>query len=233
MRQQVLDEEIRYECLTCAACCRHPWLVEVDPEKLDAIVRHDWAAKYPQLRDRAPVVTTTVYGKQTNVLNKNGQGACVFLDADNLCLLHKELGFDAKPQICKRFPYFSASMPDKDHVSANFACRGVQADQGPDMFEAQERILAQVPPGRGPRDGHTEVALLVGHLIDCASAHALCDLWAAPFDPGTSANIWRRYALAMRYLVTAVRAVPMFRYPLSCRRRLRGGRRSSHGCSSR
>ncbi len=205
MRLQVVDKEIRYECTSCAACCRQPWLAEVEPERLQPILDHDWAAKYPQLRERPGVVQATVDNRAANVLNKNNKGECIFLDADNLCIIHKELGYEAKPQICKRFPYFSAPMPDRDHISANFGCHGVQRHEGPDMEQARADILRQVPEGRGPAGGSTDVALLVGQLIDADAAARLCDRWADLFDCGVSLNIWQRYATALRMLVAAVR----------------------------
>ncbi len=48
---------------------------------------------------------------------------CIFLK-DNLCILHKEYGFDYKPEMCKRFPFYFYK-DDSIMVDISWACPGV------------------------------------------------------------------------------------------------------------
>jgi Fe-S-cluster containining protein len=208
MRLQILDNEIRYECGSCAECCRQPWLEAIEPEKLAAIQSFDWAAKYPQLAGREPVSQALLDGRRVPVVSKKDNGECLFLDDDNLCIIHKELGYEAKPQICRRFPHYSASMPDADRISANFGCPSVQSGQGPSMEEKREDILNTLPPSKHPAGRSTDVALMIGHLIPLEAASALADRWADLFHPNESSDLWERFARALRITIAATKAEP-------------------------
>ena len=208
MRPQLLDDEVRFECGSCAACCRQPWLIYVEEEKRGPIEAFDWAAKYPQLAHRAPLTQAQVNGRQVPVLAKKDSGECVFLDADHLCIIHKELGYQAKPAICRRFPHYAASMPDAERISANFGCPAVQAGRGPALEEKRRDILSTIPASKSVSGGATDVALLVGHLIQLEAANALADRWADLFAPDTSEDLWSRFARAIRITVAAVRTEP-------------------------
>ena len=208
MRKQVVDHEFRFECGSCAACCRQPWLIRVEEEKCGPIEGFDWGAKYGQLVGREPLARAQVTGGEVPVLAKKDNGECVFLDADRLCIIHKELGYEAKPLICRRFPYYGAPMPDVDHLSANFGCPAVQAGRGPTMEEKRQDILSTMPASKASAGGFSDVALLVGHLIPLEAANVLADHWADLFDPETSEDLWSRFAAALRITTAAVRAEP-------------------------
>ncbi|UCG32163.1 MAG: YkgJ family cysteine cluster protein [Phycisphaerales bacterium] len=208
MRLQVLDNEIRYECHSCAACCRQPWLEHVEDDKLGPVRGFNWGAKYPQLAGHDPILMAEVNGQQLPMLAKKDNGECLFLDSDNLCVIHKELGYEAKPEACRRFPFFSAPMPDADHISAHFACPSVQEGSGPSIQEQRDDILRTVPMSSPTRDTFTEVALLVGHLIPLEAAHALVDRWAGLFDPDQPGDLWARFARAIHVALQAVQTEP-------------------------
>jgi Fe-S-cluster containining protein len=208
MRLQILDDEIRYECHSCTACCTPPWLVHVEQEKLDAIRGFDWGTRYPQLAGHDPILMADVNGRQLPMLAKKDNGECIFLDADKLCIIHKELGYEAKPETCRRFPFFSAPMPDADHISAHFACPAVQDGDGPCIEEQRDDILRTVPMSSPTQAGFTDVALLVGHLIPLEAAHALADRWADLFHPDEPGDLWARFARAIQVAVQAVQTEP-------------------------
>jgi hypothetical protein len=75
-------------------------------------------------------------------------GRCVFLDRDNLCVVHKASGLEAKPIACQFFPFHAIAAPDGAiHVALNTGCRRLvemNADDAPlDAGEAA-RLLDQV-----------------------------------------------------------------------------------------
>lgn len=87
-------------------------------------------------------------------LAQRPDGSCVFLMEDGLCRIHKELGFDAKPLVCRMFPL---QIVPRDHsavVTIRRACPSAAADLGQTVEEqlefarqlARERHLADAAP---------------------------------------------------------------------------------------
>jgi Fe-S-cluster containining protein len=65
------------------------------------------------------------------------EGRCVFLGEDGLCVVHRELGADAKPALCRMYPLNVAIAPDGiAYVSLNMECAGYARGQhGPPLEE--------------------------------------------------------------------------------------------------
>jgi Fe-S-cluster containining protein len=92
------DGRLAYDCVTCGAkCCRHNGFdALVDPE----LQRH--LAERHALRfflDRCDA------GADNHYHARNFDPACFFLDDRNLCSLHVQHGFAAKPETCRLFPF--------------------------------------------------------------------------------------------------------------------------------
>lgn len=66
-------------------------------------------------------------------------GACVFLETDGRCAVHAQLGHDAKPVPCRRFPFVVMAHGEQRYVRASFACPTVVAARGagPDEIAAE------------------------------------------------------------------------------------------------
>jgi hypothetical protein len=79
----------------------------------------------------------------TQVMCHLRDGSCVFLSDDRRCIIHSELGGDAKPHPCRLFPYQVIATPDGVAVSISPECRGfvearngkALADQEPELRE--------------------------------------------------------------------------------------------------
>ena len=106
MQPQMFDESVRFRCECCTACCDQPWRTMIEPDKVHALDAHDFTA-YPQLAGQ------TLYYKDGSDstglyrLAKDEGTRCVFLDSDGLCIIHKELGPEAKPSMCRQFPFLA------------------------------------------------------------------------------------------------------------------------------
>jgi hypothetical protein len=114
----------------CSGCCRG-WNVNLTEAEAAPFKGFDWRATRPRFAGLEP-------------LEPLGEGryrlahiadSCIFLDDDNLCAIHKELGFDAKPRMCKQFPYHPVETPDGIVGSFDFACPTVVADEGAPIEE--------------------------------------------------------------------------------------------------
>jgi len=73
-------------------------------------------------------------------IRKRPDGACVFLQDDGLCRIHKELGFDRKPIACQLFPFSFHPAEGGVVVTTSFACPAVIANDG-EPLQRQTRVL--------------------------------------------------------------------------------------------
>jgi hypothetical protein len=89
-----------------------------------------------------------VQGAPMRVLRRI-EGRCVF-HAEGRCAIHAELGANAKPALCRRYPFNVAVDPDGiAHISINMECGGyARGRQGPllsDTLGAELQVLLAVP----------------------------------------------------------------------------------------
>jgi hypothetical protein len=70
----------------------------------------------------------------------------VFLGEDQRCGIHRHLGYGAKPQVCREFPYHFVETPDGIATGLSFACRAVLHHQGVPLTQ-QRGEVADVAAG--------------------------------------------------------------------------------------
>lgn len=70
------------------------------------------------------------------------EGHCVFLAERNLCGIHKEMGYEAKPEVCKIFPYLIIPTPDGVRVAASFYCTAVQRNHGQPLSGHRPQVVS-------------------------------------------------------------------------------------------
>lgn len=116
----VIEEGLRFSCHRCGACCRR-FVVDLEPDEVAAIARHDWAAEDPRYRDGFTVRGENQWGEPRDELKKWGE-ACIFLDVDGLCLVEKRLGREAKPRVCRKFPFVFVAAPDGERAAVTIEC---------------------------------------------------------------------------------------------------------------
>lgn len=105
----------------CGACCRN-LTVDLDPGEQARIARHDWAREDERFREGFVVAGVNLWNEPRDELKKQADGACIFLDRDGLCLVEKRLGRDAKPRICRKFPYVFVAAPDGERATVSVEC---------------------------------------------------------------------------------------------------------------
>ncbi len=133
-----------HRCKLCGGGCRSYdiMLTEREARRLDLDM---WRPLLNDVPDDVPLVILDEATHQYT-LNKVDD-RCVFLDTDNLCIVHKSAGMDAKPIACQFFPLQVVQAPDGIHVSLNVGCRRLvemtDSDDAPDLDGAR-RLLSQV-----------------------------------------------------------------------------------------
>jgi len=207
MRLQIIDPEQNHTCHCCGACCKRPWRIVVEEEKIEAIEKFDWGAKYPQLAGRPLIKTDHITGKKQHVMHKDDHGACVFLNHEtNKCIIHGELGAQAKPHICSQYPLNVSPAPDADRVYVRYDCPSVQAARGPKLTEQQEEIRRLVKPSRGWN--REEVPFSPQRNISIEQCNLVADRMADLFNHEHAADLWERFAEAIRLAIAVERTEP-------------------------
>lgn len=190
MRLPLFDETARFSCGSCTACCNQPWRTMIEAEKALALDQHDWSA-YPQLRGRRLYHNPADGRPGFHDLAKGDGNRCVFLDTDGLCIIHKELGPEAKPAMCRQFPFLSSRTWTDDRISLNFGCPSVQQRRGQTLTEQQEDIRAVTPNSNRPHKGSSvrvplDLTTTISHEMYDVFIERACDV----FDEAKDGDIW-------------------------------------------
>jgi len=122
----------RWDCHQCGACCRGS-LVPLSAEELSRIRSQKWDER-PEFQGR-DVVVPDGWLSSTYRLAHREDGSCVFLLPDGACRLHKELGFEAKPLVCRMFPLQIVPRDNSALVTVRRACPSAAADKGRPLNE--------------------------------------------------------------------------------------------------
>jgi Fe-S-cluster containining protein len=117
----------RFECGGCGACCRGYSAGPITTEEVKRISGAPFVREDPELRAKPLFVLRGIEDGRggvspTYLLNRREDGSCIFLMADNRCRIHAELGAEAKPDVCKLFPWAVTPTPRGIVVSDRTEC---------------------------------------------------------------------------------------------------------------
>jgi Fe-S-cluster containining protein len=121
----------QWGCHRCGACCRVFQLGPVEPEILQNLAAsgvEDWwppAAEAPFFHLRP-----TPEGPQAFL--RKVDGACVFLDPEQGCVIHARLGAAAKPSFCRQYPFHVVRDPLGLSAAVRSDCGGLGQDAAGD-----------------------------------------------------------------------------------------------------
>lgn len=116
---------LRFTCTQCGDCCR-AWNVALGPGEAQRIGALDWRGRAEHLAG-APV--TAPFGAARRLARRD-DGACVFLGERNQCLIHENFGEEAKPLLCRMYPFAFHPLAGRVGIDASFYCRAVSHDHG-------------------------------------------------------------------------------------------------------
>jgi len=117
----VVRPGLRFTCHRCGVCCRTS-TVGLDPGERERIEGHDWTREGERFRAGFAVPGTDPWGRARDDLRHGPDGACIFLDRDGLCLVEKRLGREAKPRICRKFPFVFVAAPGGERLAVSVEC---------------------------------------------------------------------------------------------------------------
>jgi Fe-S-cluster containining protein len=219
MQLPLLQPTDRFSCGSCTHCCDQPWRTMIEADKAKALDAHDFS-KYPQLAGKR-FYSPAADGRDGYFDLAKGEGTrCLFLAADGLCIIHKELGAEAKPAMCRQFPFLPSRTWTDDRLAMNFGCPSVQQNKGEGLSRQKNEIASVLPVVTKPHKGaEARVPFDTTATLSHAEYEALCDYAQAIFDdtplsPGERdgvragpTSIWTRFAELLSTLGTITDAM--------------------------
>ena len=129
-----------YECTSCGKCCKGAWNITVDQHAYDHISQSKTFAK-KKSDGYIPIVLSD--DKRASVGRTSG-GECVFLDKEQLCEVHAEIGEPQKPLACQIYPHILTDTPEGFFVSLSFACPAVVENLGKNNAEYHDSLATML-----------------------------------------------------------------------------------------
>jgi lysine-N-methylase len=145
----------RWDCHQCGVCCRGS-VVPLSADDVARLKSQRWEER-AEYKNTPVMVRESWLGHDYRLAHKH-DGSCVFLMPNGLCRIHSELGFEAKPLVCRMFPLQIVPRDNAAYVTIRRACPSAAADKGRPVAEqlefarslARERHLAEQPPHPPP-----------------------------------------------------------------------------------
>ncbi len=134
----IIAPEEKYECIQCAGCCSDYWEIVVDDQSVERLKDIDLGRIRPALKYHEPFKKSAVVPERRVI--QQIEGRCCFLVKQHLCGLEYYYDHEAKPRVCRQFPFRFASTPDGVYVNASFACTAVQHNEGIPLTEQENAI---------------------------------------------------------------------------------------------
>jgi len=116
-----------WDCHSCGHCCRGTTIV-LDDQDLKTLTAQRWEAK-PQFKGQKITARETFLGGKT-VLAHKADGSCIFLNDNERCTIHEQLGEAAKPAMCRMFPFQLVPLEKHQNLTVRHACPSASLAKG-------------------------------------------------------------------------------------------------------
>lgn len=149
-----------YDCVRCSKGCREQWRIHADPRTEQRIAESELAARRIAETGVAEVFTNDPENGSRVLTRHNG--ACIFLQEDNRCAVHSQLGVTAKPQTCRMFPFLTVNTPDGLYVGISYYCTAAKRNLGRPMSAHVWSVKELAPLQRMYTAGFDKQSLCTG-----------------------------------------------------------------------
>jgi lysine-N-methylase len=141
-RLLLLADDVVFTCQSCGDCCRSDWLIGVTEAEHARLAPIDWARHDPALGpgEKFRKLPLPLLSGETMTFARAPSGGCVFLGPENRCGIHTHLGYGAKPQVCREFPYHFVETPDGVVAGLSFACSAVLHHRGVPLASQRDAV---------------------------------------------------------------------------------------------
>lgn len=143
MTQLHFDSNQNYDCLMCGRGCRAGWDIPVEPEVAANLEHQPLVLRI--IGEQGPVFRKVE--DQIFIQNSKDCPNCRFLAEDQLCSIHRELGFEAKPATCKLFPFVMTQTPEGIFAGVTYYCTATRQNYGRNTSAHEADLRIQLEQG--------------------------------------------------------------------------------------
>ncbi|MEQ8818774.1 MAG: YkgJ family cysteine cluster protein [Sumerlaeia bacterium] len=138
-----VPKEVRYSCTQCGDCCRG-WHILLGPGEEERIGGLEFGAEAGHVAGaaaRSVEVKVPGLGRRRRLAQKrdviagNDEAECLFLGERQECLIHAHHGAEAKPLLCRLYPFGFYPMGDRIAVDVAFSCKAVSEGRGAEVTD--------------------------------------------------------------------------------------------------
>lgn len=120
-----------YDCTGCGDCCRGRFAILITEDDKKRIEEQGWTSEELELKGQ-PLFRKR--GSEYQLAHRR-DGACVFLQDDNLCRIHAKYGEPAKPLACRLYPFRYVPLGSQVRVDVRFDCPATASNKGRPISE--------------------------------------------------------------------------------------------------
>lgn len=140
----IVPDDLRFTCQACGDCCVGVNVSPVTPDTVAGVEAHA-SELIPRGIKKAPFFTMlSDHDQKEIVVCQTLNGQCIFLDDDGLCRIHRKFGAEAKPAVCRLFPYKFVVTPRGVVVSLQLECRNILKASKGQPLKDQEPMLRKL-----------------------------------------------------------------------------------------
>lgn len=143
MTQLHFDPKQNYDCLMCGRGCRAGWDIPVEPEVVANLENQPLVLRI--IQEQGPVFRKVE--DQVFIQNSKDCPNCRFLAEDQLCSIHREMGFEAKPATCKLFPFVMTETPEGVFAGVTYYCTATRQNHGRNLSAHEADLRVQLEHG--------------------------------------------------------------------------------------
>jgi lysine-N-methylase len=126
-----------WSCEGCSDCCRiEAAITDEEKRRIEALD----LANDPEVGPR-PWFAPIGRGPGKWRLSHRREGGCVFLTSGNRCRLHERFGADAKPFVCRLFPFVLIPAGNHWRVGLRFSCPPAATNRGRPVAQAENELV--------------------------------------------------------------------------------------------
>jgi Fe-S-cluster containining protein len=132
-------DDLHFSCVGCGDCCNNNWAVGMENDEYQLIVNSPCYEKLKEyflgdIIEPGPLEGTFFVSKIDS--------RCPFLNEENQCLIQGEIGYQAKPVVCRKFPVRIILMGKRVFISVSYMCPSIINNSG--TLLSQQLSLAKI-----------------------------------------------------------------------------------------
>ncbi|GAB6167361.1 hypothetical protein JCM19992_33610 [Thermostilla marina] len=142
---RLLADDERWDCRGCGICCRSV-IIKLSDEEYRRIRDQHWEED-PRFRGKKLFVRMSLFPPVYRLAHRS-DGFCVFLNDEKRCSIHAKFGAEAKPLLCRMFPYQVVPLERFAYLTVRRNCPSAALQEGPTLAEQESEWRPMVKTDR-------------------------------------------------------------------------------------